>query len=515
MGETLEKIKNQLNEFWQQTDKNKKIKLGIAVFLIVFSTTAIIYMITKTKYEVLYSNLTLEDAGIITKKLDDMGIEWKTGKDESTILVPANLKNKIKYELASEGLPNPKYSFQDAFNDSSWTMTDYERKQRLKYALENQLANDISKISGIEEATVYIYMPEDTGFVLNSEEKAKASVYVTLSGSNILASEKVQAIKNFVAGATKELNPEDVTIIDGQGRSYGEEENDLYNQYNLTDQFNIQYTLQNKVENSIKKFLENIFGYGNVAVRASVKMNFDSEVANIKEFTPPIDGSSEGLIRSMETVEEHMVNGSNGGVPGVESNTNDIPDYAQEDQGSSKYDNARKVINYELNEINKQIRKATGQVESITVAIIVNEDVLNDSELTQDEKKEIADLIYAATGLDTKQVQVHTAKFNKDYMQDELFNNDTEELNKNMPLWIVSVLLAALVATIGTVVYMGRRRKDNMESAIEQAISNNEEIQEIDIEGKGESEMIKQINKFVDRKPEEVAQLLRNWLNEE
>ena len=32
---------------------------------------------------------------------------------------------------------------------------------------------------------------------------------------------------------------------------------------------------------------------------------------NIVEFCPPIEGSEEGLIRSMEEIEEHMVGGGN------------------------------------------------------------------------------------------------------------------------------------------------------------------------------------------------------------
>lgn len=45
----------------------------------------------------------------------------------------------------------------------------------------------------------------------------------------------------------------------------------------MTDQFNIKHNLEQRIDKNIKEFLENVFGSGNVAVRSSVKINFDSE----------------------------------------------------------------------------------------------------------------------------------------------------------------------------------------------------------------------------------------------
>ena len=173
----------------------------------------------------------------------------------------------------------------------------------------------------------------------------------------------------------------------------------------MTDQFNIKNNLELRINRNIKEFLENIFGPGNVDVRSSVKINFDSEKSTIVEFSPPIEGSEEGLIRSMEEIEEHMVGGASGGEPGTETNPED---YAMTEDGSERYDMIKRVINNELNEINKEIRKAPGQVEDITVAVLINKDDLS----IEDEEK-IADLIYAATGLDTKKVEVIAQAFDR------------------------------------------------------------------------------------------------------
>ena len=61
--ETIAQMKNQLNDFWQGKDKDKKKKFIISCILIVVGVTVLILILTRTKYEVLYDNLSPKDAG--------------------------------------------------------------------------------------------------------------------------------------------------------------------------------------------------------------------------------------------------------------------------------------------------------------------------------------------------------------------------------------------------------------------------------------------------------------------
>ncbi|QIB26199.1 flagellar basal-body MS-ring/collar protein FliF [Caloranaerobacter azorensis] len=514
MSETINKIRKQLNDFWSELDKTKKIKLTVSAFLIIISVSLITYYLTRTEYEVLYKNLSLKDAGLITDKLNEMGIKWKNADEGTTILVPKGYKNKVKIQLATEGLPKDGYSFLDALNDNSWTMTDYEKRQRLEYALENELASTITEIDGIEGAKVYLDIPDENSFVLKQSEEATASVFIKLSRGHHLSKDKVLAIRNLVAGAVKEIKLENVSIIDDTGNLLTADEN--IEKYNYNEQLDIQWNIQRRIDNSIKRFLETMFGYGNVDVRSSVKMNFDSEVTKVVQFQPPVDGSDEGLIRSMEQLEENMINGPDGGVPGVDSNSDNIVNYVQSDKNNSKFYRASKTINYELNEINKQIEKAPGSIESITVAILINEDAIADGELSAEEKKEIVKLIYAATGLDTKQVQVNTAKFNKSLPNSiDYVTNNADSKNNNLIL-ILSIAFVALAGIFGTIYYYRRKNeKYDINDVLEQKSTQFEQIQDIDLISNEKSEIKSQIEKFIDKKPEAVAQLLRTWLNED
>ncbi len=508
VAETIKKMKTQLNEYWDGLDKNKKIKIGVISLSIIIGIIILIIIVSKPKYEVLYENLSLKDTANVTKKLDEMNVKWKTGDDETTILVPKDMKNKIKLELASYGLPKEGYGFVDAFNDSSWTMTDYEKKERFKYALQNELASTISDIDGIESAEVYIEDKKDDEFVLKDEDEGKttASVLIVKSGNKSIPEETVNAIRNLVAGSIS-MDPEKVSIVDDSGKLLTE--NGEEDAFELADRYSIKQNLELKIDDSLKNFLENVFGPDNVDVRASVKVNFDSEKTNIVEFSPPIEGSDEGLVRSMEEVEENMVGGSTGDVPGQE--TNPIEDEVMPDDQTSRYNKASNVINNELNEINREIRKAPGDIESITVAVLVNRDAIIDGELTEERANEIEELVYAATGLDTEQVFVSSDSFAA--MSDE----EEAEGKGSTLIWIIVASIVA-AAIIGFIVYRRKKEKEELKeemdtTALEYENAKAEDIEELDLDDE-KSEMKNQIEKSIEKNPDAVAQLLRTWLNE-
>jgi len=508
LEETLHKTRLQITEYWEELDKKKRFNLILIIIFAIIIVTGIVYSLTYTKYETLYSNMGLKDISQVTAKLDEMGTPWEMGKDQRSILVPAKNKSKVKVELASHGLPKQGYTFTDAFNDSTWTMTDYDKKQRSKLALESELAAKTSEIEGIYSANIFINEKESSNFMLNDDtEKTTASVFIVRDGNTPISGDKVNAIRHLVSGAVNNLDPDDVSVVDDQGRLLGDNnENDIFG----VEQFAIKQNLETRVNDSIRRFLENIVGYGNVDVRSSVKINMDIENTRIIEFSPPIEGNEEGLIRSLEEAEEHMIGGVEGGIVGVDPN---IPgDNSMPEDGSSKYDRVSRIINNELNEINKEIRKAPGQVESITVAVLINKDALIDGEMTPEREKELTDLIYAATGLDTKDVQIRSERFTK-----EGVDYDITPGNSNIFLYLG--LLMLLIIIIAIVIIIRQRAKarraheEDLERLFEEKSSINLEVADLDFEAE-ESKMKAQIDNFIEKKPDSVAQLLRNWLNE-
>ena len=512
MGESIQQFKNQLNEYWQNIEKGKKKKIIIIGIASVLSILILTFLFTRTDYEILYSDLSLEDMGKITEELDNMGVKWKTPKDNTTtILVPSELKDKVKIQLASEGLPKNGYSFIDAFKESNWSMTDYDKKERMKFALQSELASTISQIDGVENATVYINFDDDSGFVLeNDKNETTASVFIEKSSNKSLDSQAIKAIQYLVASSIN-MDPEKVEIVDNDGNLLTGDQSD--SELLLTDQFVIKNNLENKINNSLKRFLENVFGQGNVDVRSSVAINFDSQKTTSVEFSPPVEGREEGLIRSIEEVEEHVAGGNAQGTPGENEN---IPDDVMPDENQETYNKSSSVINYELNQINQEILKAPGQVEDITVAVLINSNVLVNGSLTQDTERDIENLIYAATGLNTRQVEVMAANFGSPDIDTTTADSLLERLSEiNWPVWLAAII--GLLSVGGFIIYRRRKNKKldylNQLQYQEDEDTIRAEVEDLEFEP-GKSEIKEKIDKFVDKNPEAVAQLLRSWLNE-
>lgn len=67
-GETIQHMRNQLNEYWNEMDKNKRKKILIISAAIILTIIILTIILTRPKYEVLYEDLSLKDMAQITKK---------------------------------------------------------------------------------------------------------------------------------------------------------------------------------------------------------------------------------------------------------------------------------------------------------------------------------------------------------------------------------------------------------------------------------------------------------------
>jgi len=288
-----------------------------------------------------------------------MNIPWKDTNGGTTILVEKENINKARMNLAVEGFPNKDFSWNDALNsNNSFTMTSEEKRVRFLRAQMTELAKTIQTLDGVSDSEVHLTVPESSNFLVEDNSKnSKASVVVTLKPGYRLSDEQVNGIVMIVANAVEGLKPENVSVHDSSGQILNNNQEDTEN-YSITNQMNMQDEVKYNVEQSIKSLLSKIYGANNVDVAVNVKLDFDKVITESSEFSTPIEGETNGLIRSVTELKEQVINGSDGGVPGTDSNSQDITNYEELDGGNSKYDKENRTINYELNEIRRNIVKA-------------------------------------------------------------------------------------------------------------------------------------------------------------
>ncbi|SHJ05551.1 flagellar basal-body MS-ring/collar protein FliF [Lutispora thermophila] len=551
MGEAIKKVKDNLNEFWQGLEKGQKIRIAIISTISVLLIVSIGIISAMPRYQVLYPNLDAKDAGEIKNKLQEMKIPVKV--DGTTILVPKDKVDEARINLAMEGLPKNDFVFPEMLK-SSFNDTSQDKKLKQILYMQNTIANGIKSLDGVEWAQVNLFIPDDNVFVLESNrQEASASVIIkTKAGYPGLDEAQVNGIAQYISKSVKGLKEENITIIDENGRSLKTEGTTFSTQ--VSTQMEMQEATRINIQNSVRKFLESVYGVGNVNVMATVKLNFDEKVETSKEFKSP-DNSDDnaGLIRSKEESSKQWTGDGSGGVPGTDSNT-EIPTYVQTDESESSYNESSRIVNYEINEFQNQIVKEKGYIENLSLSILIdnnakikrealrlklsneqngNKEYYKKMSLTQIEK-ELKDKNDPSLDIDDEEIKnitelalkavkgfgvedpdsIHVMAMDFDTSIRDLVESETNKDNTLEPKDFIPYALAALVLA-GAMIYIYRRNKkyeEKDEDDVEMALSKIDEVSELtDID----NEVKKKVEKFVSQKPEQAAQLLKTWLNEE
>ncbi len=517
--ENINSVRNSINSYLEKYTKKQIVTVAISIALILIVMVSMIMYFTRTKYVTLYSNLDLNTMSKVTQSLDSMGVQYKVDSQNS-ISVPESSRNKIMIDLAGQNIPNAKFDFSNLINMNSMFMSDDEKNTAKQYALTNQISSIIESIPAVEKAQVTLAIPKNSEFVLSeNKQQPKASVMLILKNGSQLSQDSINGIASMVAGSVEGLEPQNVTIHGPNGQILNQNATGQNANMQTGTNLEMQEKVKRDIENSLQNFLAPMFGYNNFSVMVSVKLNFDNETTQTKTFTPPVEGETSGLVRSEQQQKEQVENKNNSlGTPGVTSNNNEAggtTNYVTVDEnGNSSYNRSESTVNYELNEIVKNVEKARGTIDSVTVSVILNKDTLEGGELSDEKRTQIVNLITTATGLDTKAVEVFAESFNK---VDDL---SAKNAQGSIPMWQwIAIAVIALIPLILLTVTMLRRARakkkaDETKKTENGPIWKQEEIEAIEI-GMKESGKKKSIEDLIEKNPEIVTQLLKTWIEEE
>jgi len=517
LEELFSNIKHKSDELTKKYTKKQKTIFLICSVLLVLTVAFTIFYITRPEYVVLYKDLKPEETGAITQNLDEMGIKYRI-QDENTILVMERDASKARIDLSMKGVPAQKFSYEDVLNKNNIFLSKEEKQQAFNIALKNSLAQDIESMPGVESAIVNITIPQGSDFILSeNKDKTKAAVWISMKSGQELEPERIAGIAEFVANSVEGLDSANVTVHDASGKVLNSEKDDASNMSN--SQIKLQEEVKSKVQESLMEFLGPVYGYSNVSVMASVKLDFDTTIKESKTYNTPVEGEENGLIRSLQEKSSSSSATGEGGPAGTESNTDAdaATQYAEQQQSSStQNDNEEKVVNYELNETIEKLEKAKGQIKDITVAVIINSDTLEGKELDEEQKTQVEKIVSTAVGLDAKAVEVYARSF--DDSMNKAFEDSEKDSANNMPAWIIAlIIILILIPAAGAAVYFMRKRTlrpelaGNAQATLEIP---EEEIKELEVDIK-DSGYKRSIESLIERNPEIASQLLKSWLSED
>ena len=134
-----------------------------------------------------------------------------------TISVPADHVHDARLKLAAQGLPEGDGGFAVMSKEPGFGVSQFMEGARYQHALETELARTISNLQAIEGARVHLALPRQSAFV-RDRRAPSASVFLQMKPGRRLESEQVTAIVNLVASSIPELEADQVTVVDQQGR---------------------------------------------------------------------------------------------------------------------------------------------------------------------------------------------------------------------------------------------------------------------------------------------------------
>ena len=317
--------------------------------------------------QVLFANLAPDDAAAIIDKLKDGKVPYETTNGGTTIMVPNAQVHDLRLELASQGLPHGGGVGYEIFDRSTLGMSDFVQKLNYRRALQGELARTIAQMPEVERARVHLAIPERKLFA-TEQERARASIVVSLRASQSLSRAQVQGIVHLVSSSVEGLQARDVTVVDGHGNLLSNVATDETAGLSGT-QLEYQRTLEKDIETRIQSMLEKIVGMNKAVVRVSSVLDFRKIETTEERFDP--NGQ---VVRSEQRGQEKSsgVNGTSGGVPGVESN---VPGGTEAEGGQTSSTNNQtknETVNYEISRTVSRIVEPIGTIKKLSVAVLVD-----------------------------------------------------------------------------------------------------------------------------------------------
>lgn len=533
MQERLKKIWGQIQEFWNKyTSKQKTIIISVAA-AIFFTIVLLVYFLSRPNYGTVLAKFEdNKDATELVQLLDESKIKYRQSRDGKSIYVQEKDYTDGLNLMAENEINSDDFGWNWALTNSMST-TESEKAQKSVLAAQSDLRTNMMAIDGVKDATVYINQPDQT-YTLFDENK-NASVSIMLELTHEMTTKQAQTIAWWVANAMGCDNTDGIVIMDTERNMLfgGNSENTLGTQVEDLQDYKVKLT--NTLDERLKAMIL-AYGFDEATIGSNYHFNFDKVTERYTEYTTTGD-NEQGLYSSSYNYSQKGSSGS-GGVPGTASNSEET-DYEMQDGGTSDTETLLDKYDYLPNELIRNTEYEVGAVEpaesSISLVLVryreYNEQTLEDDgtlgDMTFDQfveansartavedvdTAELTQLVSAATGIDQANIAIS--------MFEQPVFNAAEKTGFSVTNYLMIILAVLIVALLIFVVFKGTAPVEvtemEPELSVEQLLATTKENQSLDdIEFGDKSETRVMVEKFVDENPEAVANLLRNWLQDE
>jgi len=548
---------NKATEWLTSLRVNPKLPLIVVAAAAVAIIVALVLWAKTPNYRVLYNNLSDQDGGAIVTQLTQMNIPYRYSDNGSAILVPDDKVYDLRLRLAQQGLPKGGAVGFELLDKEKFGISQFSEQINYQRALEGELARTIETLGPVKRARIHLAMPKPSLFV-REQKSPSASVTLNLEPGRALDEGQVNAIVHMVSSAVAGLPPGNVTLVDQGGHLLTRSEtpgralNDT--------QLNYTTDVESRYQHRIESILVPIVGSGNVHAQVTAQIDFASKEQTEEQYRPNGD-PDQSAIRSRQLNQSNQSNSQfPGGIPGALSNqpapanAAPITNPAQPDeqgnnqpaattattQNGSQNNSRDETTNYEVDKTIRHTRLNVGDVQRLSVAVVINYRQLADgtpAPLSEDQLKQIESLTREAMGFsqprgDTLNVvnspftataddTVDNLPFWKSPMFFDLLLSSGRWLLVLLVAWLlwrkaIRPLITQRTEAIKLATEIQQARKENDEPAVSVHLTRDEQIQQRKVDQRLNVEIMSQrVRDLSDSDPRVVALVIRQWMSNE
>ncbi|MDH4481381.1 MAG: flagellar basal-body MS-ring/collar protein FliF [Rhodoferax sp.] len=427
-------IKKVLN---QPAVKKSLPLMVIAVALLVF---ALVYtLINAPTYRPIMTGVTETDQQGVYEALKTGEFKPVIDAGSGQITVPSARYHEARIYLASKGLPKTAATGLDALKDqSAITTSQFMEQVRYNSAMEQEMARSIQQIETIQSARVHLATTKPSVFV-RDRTPPKASIVVTPHPGRTVSPMQVQAIVHLVASSVPMLTAENVAVVDHFGKLLTDAASDASLGMNA-GQTKHKQAMEDLYRQRVIQILAPIVGDANVRSQVNLNLDYSQTEVTVEDYDT---GGKGPKTRSEVNSEDRNSSKEASGIPGTLSNTAPAAPTTTLNTAAPSSDSSderntiatRSTRNYELDRSVRRTKSATGGVQRLSVAVVINERApiaqpKNDkgedqppkpNPYTQEELDRIQELVRGVVGFDETRkdvVSVVQAKFEPELAMD-------------------------------------------------------------------------------------------------
>ena len=372
--------------------------------------------------------------------------------------------------------------------------------------------------------------------MIGNKDEASAFVILDISEPDNFGEDNANFLAKGIATALGKKSTNDIVILDTNGNLLFSGSEETTDAGIASNQLNLKTKAEAIVKNEVKRVLLGTELYDEIQVASNLVLDFSREEVTDHTYTPAED-QNQGVLSHENIYNAENVNGVSG-IPGTDSNEDDMTTYVTQDNTNSSSTISEETRDYLPNEKITTKTNIPGAVKydesSISVTainyVVVKEEnydkaangdktwneykLANTEPVSIEVPEDMINVVAKATGISAENVAM--AAYTRYVFMDKAGANIT--VTDILQILTILIILGLLAFIVIRSMWTGKKTEEEEEPeplSVESLLESQPEEALEDIEMDTGSETKRLIEKFVDENPEAAATLLRNWLNED